>query len=334
MSSTIITAKISRWIEKQLAAHALNQTGNIVQVQVQPWGIVLRIPTNKGDLYFKAAGGSVREETAVTATLARLQPHHLPHLYAANTTQSWLLMADGGQRLREAFQEGLPMTSWHNALADYAQFQLTIAPHANTLLRQGTRDRRLENFPKLYEWLLADVDWLLIGEEGGLTAAEYEQAKAAVPMVAALCERLAAFKVPASIHHNDLHDGNIFVRNGRYRFFDWGDSSISHPFFSLRTAFVSIESRFNLDERDPIFDTFAASYLKPWETYESKENLWQAYRLARPLWSISSAIKYKTILAPYPAARADYAIAVPSLLQEFLAELALTGDMSLNNLSE
>ncbi len=38
---------------------------------------------------------------------------------------------------------------------------------------------------------------------------------------------------PETIQHDDLHDAQVFVRDGRYRFLDWGDACVSHPFFSL-----------------------------------------------------------------------------------------------------
>jgi hypothetical protein len=115
-----------------------------------------------------------------------------------------------------------------------------------------------------------------------------------------------------------LHDANVFVKNGRTLFFDWGDSSIAHPFFSLRTVFVSMENSFDLAEDDPALEPYAHSYLQPWRQYESEVNLLAAYQIARRLWALSSAIKYKTFLGHIPAARAEYAHAVPSLLQKLL----------------
>ena len=92
----------------------------------------------------------------------------------------------------------------------------------------------------------------------GLTTAEYERLLQAAPYVANLCQKLAACGIPMSLHHNDLHDANIFFAHSRPLFFDWGDSSIAHPFFSLRTVFVSIEYSFDLAEDDPLEPTVVA----------------------------------------------------------------------------
>ena len=57
--------------------------------------------------------------------------------------------------------------------------------------------------------------------------------RAILPEYAERCELLAAFGIPETIQHDDLHDGNVFVRDGRNLFFDWGDSCVSHPFHTL-----------------------------------------------------------------------------------------------------
>jgi hypothetical protein len=69
-------------------------------------------------------------------------------------------------------------------------------------------------------------------------------------------------------------------------FLDWGDSSIAHPFFSLRTVFVSIEYSFDLAEDDPRFAALAQSYLQPWTAMQTAANLTAAFQLARRLWSL------------------------------------------------
>ena len=183
----------------------------------------------------------------------------------------------------------------------------------------GVRDRRTAKLPALYQELLEEKEWLLIDQPDGLTTAEYRRLVALAPNVEVMCRQLTAYAVPDSLHHNDLHDANVFYNDGDIKFFDWGDSSIAHPFFSLRTAFVIIEYIFDLGEDDPVFDDFARAYLRPFAKFESEENLCAAYQLARRLWSLSSAIKYKTQLQLIEGMREEYATAVPGLLQEFLA---------------
>ena len=311
-------AEVHDWLVVVLAGRGKQITAAPQQIHVRPWSTVLRVPTNEGDVYFKAVAPGLGQEMAVTQALYRWRPDSIPQVLHADSERSWLLLADGGQRLREQFQSGLAMSAWHDILAEYAALQIDLAAHVDDLLTLGARDRRLARLPDLYETLLSETEWLLIDQPDGLTLDEYQRLQQAVPQVAGLCERLAAYAIPESLHHNDLHDGNIFVKNGRLLFFDWGDSSIAHPFFSLRTAFVSMENSFGLEENDPIFDEYAHAYLRPWSAYETAENLWDVYQVAQRLWSLSSAIKYKTFMSLIEAARAANPIAVPALLKELL----------------
>ncbi len=229
-----------------------------------------------------------------------------------------MLAADGGQTLRQAFRDGPDLRAWDEVLTRYAALQIDLVGYIDELLALGTRDRRLAVLPALYEDLLTDQAWLLIDQADGLTSQEYSRLLDAVPEVETMCRQLAAYAVPASLHHNDLHDANVFYNNGATRFFDWGDSSIAHPFFSLRTVFVSIENSFGLEEDSPVYDEIARAYLRPWLRYGTEEILWAAYKLARQLWSLSSAVKYKTQMALVEGMRDTYAGALPGLLQEFL----------------
>ena len=306
------------WIEQSLQQRGINITGEITETHIRPWSTVLRVPTAAGDVYFKAVSPAFAFEPPITQALYRWRPDCVTEVFTVDAQQGWMLTADGGKTLRLAFADGLDMRAWDEALALYSGLQIDLAGHVDELLAMGTRNRRLARLPELYRDLVEDTEWLLIDQPDGLTAAQHKRLVAAIPEVAEMCGRLAAFAVPESLHHNDLHDANIFYTNGEFQFFDWGDSSIAHPFFSLRTVFVSIEYTFDLEEDDSLFDEFARAYLRPWLQFETEEDLWAAYQIARRLWSLSTAVKYKTQMQEAGDMREEYATAVPGLLQEFL----------------
>lgn len=306
------------WIEDALNQHQISIVGPIEQHQMRPWSAVLLAPTTSGNLFFKASAEVIAFEPALTDAIYRWKPGMIPEVLAYNAPNSWILMADGGRRLREVFKAGLDMENWTEILAEYAELQIALSQHIDELFAFGVRDRRLSALPALLNEILSDRDWLLIDQNDGISSAEYQCLVDAAPYVAELCSKLSNFNIPSSIHHNDLHDGNIFVNDGRYLFFDWGDSSVSHPFFSLRTAFVSVEYTFGLEEDHSIFKKLASAYLDAWSDYETKENLWQAFALAKRLWALSSAIKYWTFFGQLESSREEYKTAVPGLMKEFL----------------
>ncbi len=74
--------------------------GDIEQPHVRPWSTVLRVPTPDGDLYFKAVSAIHVFEAALTALLASLQPDRVTEVVAMDSERGWMLMRDGGSRLR------------------------------------------------------------------------------------------------------------------------------------------------------------------------------------------------------------------------------------------
>lgn len=322
--------EFSDWIRSAFAQEGVGISGEIERVHERPWSTVWRVPADGGTYYFKACTPLLIHEAAVTAALYGWRPDCIPRVIQIDAQRGWLLMADGGPTLRQIFNRmangvgtrPAPTECWGEILALYAGLQIDLAEHVGELLQLGSPDRRLALLPDLYRDLLAEPEWLLIDQTDGLTITEYERLLDAGPQVTDLCRRLGAYAIPMSLHHNDLHDANIFVNpraGGGPLFFDWGDSSVAHPFFSLRTVFVSIEYTFGLDEQDPLFEELAQLYLQPWTAIETVGNVQAAFKLAQRLWALSSAVKYKTQLRHLPALKEEYGSAVPGLLQEFLA---------------
>ena len=84
------------------------------------------------------------------------------------------------------------------------------------------------------------------------------------PRFAELCDELAAYDVPETIQHDDLHHANLYEHCGCVRVLDWGDASISHPFASLVVTFRFLEEVTKLPPGDPWFARLRDAYLEPW----------------------------------------------------------------------
>jgi hypothetical protein len=121
--------------------------------------------------------------------------------------------------------------------------------------------------------------------------------------VRAGCERLAAFGVPETIQHDDLHDAQVFVRDGRILVTDWGDAVISHPFFSMSVTLQGVIA-WGVDDVEGSEDTapYAAAYLEPWG-----EGLDEALELALPLgWACRCVGVYDHARALDPSEREGF----------------------------
>lgn len=312
-------AGATRWIHARLDEQGISPAGEVEQPHVRWWSTVLRVPTSAGDLYFKANAPPHAFEAALLVILGGLRPGRVPGLVAADPQRGWLLMRDGGTRRREELTSAADLVRWEELLPTYAELQLSVAPHVDELLAAGVPDERLAVLPAHLEQLLADRDTLLIDLPDGLTSDEHERLRELAREFAATCDRLAAYGLPETLQHDDLHDGNVFVRDGRYVFFDWGDSAVSHPFHSLVVTLRAIAHRFELEPGGPELLRLRDAYLEPFAPYGSHDELAAASDLAHLTGTAARSLAWhRFVSAREPEFRADDAEAVPYGLRRLL----------------
>ncbi|MFY1693989.1 hypothetical protein [Solwaraspora sp. WMMA2101] len=245
-------AEVRDWIDGRLDELAMTRTGPPVQPHVYPWSTVLRVPTDAGDVWFKANAEPLRHEAAVVTRLAARRPDAVPPPLAVDTAAGWLLMADAGETLRVVSQRERNLDRWYAVLQLYAGVQLDLADDVDDLLALGVPDRRLATLPQAYAQLVDAV-----GAE--------PRFRDAVPVVAGLCAELAGYGLPELLQHDDLHDAQVFVRDGRHLLMDWGDACVSHPFFTLSVTLDGVLA-WGLDDVPGSVDTtpFRDAYLAPY----------------------------------------------------------------------
>jgi len=309
------------WIRAQAEQNSIQLTGEIEQNHAYAWSTVMRVSSSAGTLFFKATAGATIYEIALTQKLAEWFPDCMPELIAADTTRGWMLMRDGGEQLRASIRPAQDIKPWGPVITNYAELQIGLAKHVSDILALGIPDHRPAALPALYTQLLTDGEILMVGQEKGLTSEEFDQLQNMTPRLEQICADLSAFGIPDSLNHGDFHDGNVLLKNGRVTFFDWGDASVTQPFVSLRTLFVSIEIALKLDDYafTPEMAQLLDRYLEAWQAYGSKEALLSAYRLSKPVSSIITALKWhQTISRLEGSLRAEYVGIVPEVLREFL----------------
>ena len=226
-------AEVRAWIAARLDEHGLAIVGDIEQPHLQWWSTALRVPTSDGDVFFKASRPSSAFEGPLTELLGREQPRRTAELLAVEPERAWMLTRDAGTRLREAAPGPEQLTHWERLLPPYAELQLALAPRADELLALGVTDLRLPVLPPLLERACAERELLVRDDEDGMTPEELSALDDALPRFRELCGRLDESGIRPSLQHDDLHDGNVFVRDGDHVVFDWGDACISHPFHTL-----------------------------------------------------------------------------------------------------
>ena len=296
-------AEAHAWIGARLAAMGAHLTGPIEQVHDRPWSTVLRVPTDRGALFFKASAPALRHEAGVVAFLAGRRPEVVPAPLAVDPERGWMLMADAGIRLRELVEAERDVSRWLDVLPLYAQLQVDLAWAAAELVALGAPDMRLAVLPARYEALLDELDAVdLLDALGPLDALdpletaggdgrpgapivrppdEMRRLREAVPRVAAMCAELAGYGIAETIQHDDLNDAAVYARDGRYLILDWGDACVSHPFFSMSVTLEGVIG-WGPDDVEGSVDTtpFRDAYLAPFAGGRPDGELRAAFGLA------------------------------------------------------
>lgn len=274
-------AEAMPWIDEQLAAAGTPRTG--VPDQVRSWGLsnVLRCPTSKGDVYFKALAHSstVRparadalpllfaHEPLLLQQLSEARPGEVPAPLAIDEERAWMLLPDLGPPLAAEPEVSL----WIDSLQGHARLQRGFADQTEQLLSFSCVDRRLAVLER-------DLDRLFGPNPATEQLEPSERAKLPrrADQLREAINELAAIGVPETLLHGDLHPRNLAVRDGKVLAFDWTDAAVSHPFLDLVT-FVEKRSPISTDPR------VRDAYLAEWEAFASPASLRRGLELAEEL---------------------------------------------------
>ncbi len=287
-------AQAVAWISEQLHLCHYHLRAPIEQWHIRVWSCVLRVPTTSGDLYFKAASQAFSYEPLLTASLAALWPAHCPAVLAVEVERAWMLLCDAGVPLRK-HPLARDLATWERLLALFAHMQLDSLAHQERLLAAGCPDRRTTRIPALFSQLMLDRAAFYIGQPGGLNVQEYERLSAMSGEVAQLCTALASYGIPDALHHDDFHSANMAVQNERLLFFDWAESAVAHPFYTM--IIVLRVAKYLLKYTEIECERLRVAYLAPWQALTASADLTRAFGLAQRLGLLCRALTWHQTLS-------------------------------------
>jgi Ser/Thr protein kinase RdoA (MazF antagonist) len=144
---------------------------------------------------------------------------------------------------------------------------------------------------------------------------------AGLPAFEEECTRLAAAGIPETLQHDDLNDGNAFVRDADHVIFDWGDACISHPFHSLVVVLRSLAYRNAWAPGGAEVTKLLHAYLEPWSGFGNLDQLLAAAELARRTGTIQRSLAWRRVVLAMPQAfRDEYVDSVPYGLRLYLLD--------------
>jgi hypothetical protein len=308
-------ADAEQWIREQLDALGRTVTCTIEQPHVRPWATAFRVPTDGGLLWFKAPVAPLAFEVPLLQLLGERRPESVPRLLAADPDRGWMLMEDAGPRVRDLHPDGTPIAAWEEFLQLYAQLKLDVAPAADVLVAAGVPDGRSASLLDGFLRVLESPRLVQPPTDAALDGRELARLRALVPKLTEAIGVLAALDLPDSVQHDDLHTANVCVRDGGYRFIDWGDTCIAQPLLSLSIPLAVI------GDAGPAARARDA-YLEPWTALRPRRELIEACAAADLLAQVTGVLKWELLSSGLSDdERAGYEDVIPKRLR-FLLEKA------------
>jgi hypothetical protein len=174
-------ATVDEWIEAELGRHGLRPAGEIEQVKLRSWSLVLRVPAQPNQVWFKAGGPGCAYEAGLVAALAGWAAQSVLLPLASTGSEvgcCFRMRADpadhpGRRRRSSALERLLPF---------YGQLQRDLERRVDAMLELGVPDLRPSAVPGALAELLADTDALLVDREDGMTSADRERLLGCSPM--------------------------------------------------------------------------------------------------------------------------------------------------------
>jgi hypothetical protein len=313
------SAEAHDWTREVCRSLGIANVAPIEAVHVRPWSTVFRVPTTGGAVYVKCCGPTQRHEPQLTALLHREFPGLVPAVLALHPTQPWMLVAEGGKKLGDVFDGDDLLRAWREILPRCAQLQRDITPRTNEIIAFGTPDRRAAQLLAGFDEVVANEPAVSGQRSDRLTAEERQALRSLHPRLAEALRALAAVGIEDTLQHDDLHQHNVLVRDGRMVIFDWGDACVSHPFMTLAVTLRFAAQKTGRAVDAPEILSLRDAYLEPWSDRASMRELRDAAGLGRRIGEVSRTLTFYAVARAYPGVIDTYPGGLAGSLRRVLA---------------
>jgi hypothetical protein len=224
----------------------------------------------------------------------------VPHLIGRDTANGRVLL----EHVEGPLMWGAPLSKWSPVIDQFIETQVTLCGRVDEMLALGAPDWRSRPF--------ANAIAALVQRDDVRTTLDAPSLRAIDKIVDALpsqLDALAACGIPPTLVHGDVHQGNVIDGPDGPVLLDWGDSSVSHPFFDL-AAFCH-----RLPPAEP--EAVEAQVVAAWQSAVPGTDAARAAELIRPIAALSKALTYRNFLDHIePSEHHYHAMDVPDWLNE------------------
>lgn len=285
-----------QWAFQYLASYKKSSIFDYQKVVDTSYSVVYKIETTADEVfYLKQTPEALFSEPKVLAFLNKQGGKNIPNVLAENDALCCFLMASCGEvSLRHLFKEKVDLTQLNQGISNYTKIQRLVENKAHQLLSLGIPDWRLNRFASLYYQLIRQEKLLL---EDGLTGKEIDRLNQLYPVCTKLSEDLSKYMIPETIGHCDFHENNMLFdeKTAAVNIIDWGETVITHPFFSLQGCLWNITHFNKLKQTDLIYHKLQLQCVAPWLDLYDEEELLKALNIANQLNGVYAALGYERL---------------------------------------
>jgi hypothetical protein len=294
------------------------------------WSSILLARTSSGKFFFKASYRKPPYEAVAVDELSRDWPNHVPRLVGVDRGRNWMIMHDFGETRLNELDDGYR----RRAVRTFARLQEASSGLAEKWRGLGCNAAGPPGMIPDLERLLGETAILRCGPDA-LSDDEIESLIGAVPVLADRCVRLSDSSIPVTIHNEDFRSDNVVWHDNSFIFFDWSNTAVTHPFFSMNYFLNRMKRpdgtsslRWKVLLEDPARQALRDAYLEAWHDYAGMDELRDEFSRVRGLFFLYEAIRcYRDLpyLEPDAPWTRNAVVYIPRCLRDLRDALELDG---------
>ncbi|KTD71211.1 phosphotransferase [Legionella tucsonensis] len=317
-----------KWALQYLVSNNHSSIINHDKITQTSYSVVHKITTSKNTFYLKQTPPKLSTEPQTLIYLHEQGCNNIPTIIAENKQLCCFLMIScGDMTLRHLFKEKVDSALLNKGVLNYTKIQRTVENTIPQLIDLNMPDWRIGKIPLLYRELI-DQEELLISD--GLSKEEITELKNAYEFGATLCESLSKYQISETMNHCDFQENNMVLnqKTGNISIIDWGETVITHPFFSLSGCLWNMTYFHGIKPSNKIYEDFQRQWISPWLDLHQEQDLLDALKITTQLTGIFAALGYKRMydatLAQTRTVQQEHPGSIAGCLRSFLTESRLT----------
>lgn len=287
--------KALHWAIEYLASHKKTNVSSYRIVVETSYSIVYQIETSRGIVYLKQVPRPLFLEPDTLHFLHSMHCKNIPEVLAQNPELNcFITISCGNLSLRHRFNGEINFKMLQKGIINYTGIQRQLESKIESLLAHNIPDWRLSHFPEFYKKLLENNQLL---RDDGLREEEIHQLHQLYPLCVDLSEKISQYNIPATINHCDFHENNMILdeKTGVVSIIDWGETVISHPFFSLNGCLWNLAYFYKLKETDELYRQLQSHCIAAWLSLYHETTLLKTFEVTHQLLGIYAALSYERL---------------------------------------